>query len=441
MNPAELELLELKTQLHNLIDRYFPIAFPNEDFRPQVSKVPVTAKVFDAHEVHLLVDAALEFWLTSGRFATDFEDRFAKFMDQSFCSLCNSGSSANLLAVSCLTSRTLNNERLQPGDEVLTVAAGFPTTVNPILQNQLVPVFIDTQLGTYNPSAEQILEGVSSRTRAIIIAHTLGNPFRIDQIQEFCEKNGIWVIEDCADAVGSRIGNSLVGTFGDLATVSFYPAHHMTMGEGGAVLTKSRRLKKIVDSFRDWGRDCWCEPGVDNTCGKRFNWKFDGLPEGYDHKYTYTHIGYNLKITDMQAAIGLAQLVKLPMFIEQRKKNWAILHDHLKKYEEKLVLPEPTPGTDPSWFGFALTVRDGQSFNRKDLVDFLEDRKIATRLLFGGNLRRQPAYVDQPIRVVGDLEVSNQIATSTFWIGVHPGLSSSALGYMCETFDDFFESV
>jgi CDP-6-deoxy-D-xylo-4-hexulose-3-dehydrase len=383
-----------------------------------------------------LVDASLDFWLTSGRFAREFELRFARFVGARHATLVNSGSSANLLAVSCLTSPKLGDRRLRPGDEVITLAAGFPTTVNPIVQNRLVPVFLDVTLPTYNVDVRQLDEALSERTRAVIVAHTLGNPFEVDAVLDFVRRHELWLIEDCCDAIGSTYHGRNVGTFGDLATVSFYPAHHLTMGEGGCVLESTPTLKRLVESFRDWGRDCWCEPGEDDTCGKRFDWQLGYLPRGYDHKYTFTHLGYNLKVTDMQAAVGLAQLDKLPSFVERRRANFERLRTGLEAFEEHLLLPEATPGSEPSWFGFPLAVRPEAPFTRDELVRHLNARNVATRLLFGGNLVRQPAYEDVEFRVVGDLSNSDFVMEHVLWIGVYPGLDEEALDYVLDVFAD-----
>jgi CDP-6-deoxy-D-xylo-4-hexulose-3-dehydrase len=355
--------------------------------------------------------------------------------------LVNSGSSANLVALSALTSPQLGERRLRPGDEVITAAAGFPTTVNPIIQNQLIPVFLDIHIPTYNIDTALLEEAIGPRTKAIMIAHTLGNPFNLDAVMDIARKHKLWVIEDTCDAVGAEYHGRKVGTFGHLATVSFYPAHHITMGEGGAVLTNSPILKKLVESFRDWGRDCWCEPGVDNTCGKRFDWQLGDLPHGYDHKYTYSHIGYNLKLTDMQAAVGVAQLKKLPQFIERRRANFAYLYEALKPLEDVLVLPEATPASDPSWFGFPITLRDSAPLDRNALVRQLEARKIGTRLLFCGNLIRQPAYQDVPYRVVGTLNESDRVMNRTFWVGIYPGLDEERLDHIARCVAEAFAAV
>ncbi|GIV69766.1 lipopolysaccharide biosynthesis protein RfbH [Caldilinea sp.] len=423
----------LRTQILALVADYYEAAFAPKPFIPGESPVPVAGRVFDASELQRLVEASLDFWLTTGRFAAQFEREFARFMGVRHAILVNSGSSANLLALSCLTSPKLGDRALHPGDEVITVAAGFPTTVNPILQNRLTPVFVDVAIPTYNIDASQLEAALSERTRAVMIAHTLGNPFDLDAVGDFARRHNLWLIEDCCDAVGATYRGQKVGTFGDLATVSFYPAHHITMGEGGCVLTNRSRLKTLVESFRDWGRDCWCEPGKDNTCGKRFDWRLGELPHGYDHKYIYSHIGYNLKATDMQAAVGVAQLAKLPSFIAARRRNFDLLRQGLSDLQEHLILPEATPFSEPSWFGFPITVAEGAPFTRNELVRFLEQRKIATRLLFGGNLVRQPAYRNQPYRIVGALTNTDRIMNNTFWVGVYPGLNETMLSFIVDS--------
>ena len=424
---------DLRAQILDLVSQYCAATFPARDFIPGSTKIPVSGKVFDAAEMRSLVDSALDFWLTTGRFADQFEREFARWNGLRDCLLVNSGSSANLLAVSALTSPKLGHRRLVPGDEVITVAAGFPTTVNPILQNGLVPVFVDVTLPTYNVDVSQLEAALSGRTRAVMLAHTLGNPFDLAAVTEFTRKHDLWLIEDCCDAVGSTWQGRKVGTFGDLATTSFYPAHHITMGEGGAVLTGQPLLKSIVESFRDWGRDCWCQPGCDNTCGKRFDWQLGGLPYGYDHKYTYSHIGYNLKATDMQAAVGVAQLAKLDGFIEARRRNFDALRQGLRGLEEFFILPEATAGSQPSWFGFPIAVRPNAPFTRNQVTQYLEQRQIATRLLFGGNLVRQPAYRDSAFRVVGPLKNADFVMNQVFWIGLYPGIGPAILNFMLET--------
>jgi CDP-4-dehydro-6-deoxyglucose reductase, E1 len=420
----------LRREIAERVQAYYESAFPPRVFSPGETPVPVSGKVFDACELQHLVDSALDFWLTTGRFANGFETKFAAFVGAKHALLVNSGSSANLLAVSALTSPLLGERRLQAGDEVITVAAGFPTTVNPIIQHYLVPVFVDVSLPTYNIDVDAMEAALSEKTRAVILAHTLGNPFDALRVARFCEKHGLWLIEDCCDAVGSRCAGRMVGTFGDIATFSFYPAHHITMGEGGCLTTDDARLKVILQSLRDWGRDCWCEPGADNTCAKRFKGQFGELPYGYDHKYVYSHIGYNLKVTDMQAAVGLAQLEKLPEFINIRKRNYRLLREGLRSLEPLLILPEPAPHSEPSWFGFPITVTPEAPFTRNDLVAFLEGRRIATRLLFAGNVTKQPAFEGVRYRVSGSLDQTDRIMNSTFWVGVYPGLSKEMLDYV-----------
>lgn len=428
---------QLRFEILELVKAYYREAFPEQAFVPGESPVPVSGRVFDADEIIHLVEASLDCWLTTGRFAAQFEREFAQLFGLRHAILCNSGSSANLLAVSALTSPKLGERRLKPGDEVITVAAGFPTTVNAIIHNGLVPVFLDIELGTYNVDVSHFEEAIGPRTRAIMLAHTLGNPFDLDTVQDVVKRHNLWLIEDNCDALGSTYKDKLTGTFGDLATVSFYPAHHITMGEGGCVLTNDPLLKTLVESFRDWGRDCWCDPGRDNTCGKRLECQLGGLPYGYDHKYTYSHIGYNLKATDMQAAVGVAQLKKLPALMKKRQENFQCLYDGLKTLEEFLILPQTTPNSCPSWFGVPITVREDAAFTRYELVRHLEDRKIATRQLFGGNLTRQPAYQGVPYRVVGDLHNSDQVMNHTFWIGVYPGLTKEMTEYVIAQFHQF----
>ena len=425
---------ELRAQVLGLVREYHQAAFAPKDFIPGESPVEYAGRVFDAEELVHLVDASLDFWLTTGRFAARFEREFAVFFGRRCATLVNSGSSANLVALSSLTSSKLGARALQPGDEVITVATGFPTTVNPIVQNGLVPVFLDVTVPTYNIDVSQLEEARSERTRAVMVAHTLGNPFDLAAVTAFVKKYNLWLVEDCCDAVGSLYDGRQVGTFGDFATVSFYPAHHMTMGEGGCVLTERPMLRTIAESFRDWGRDCWCEPGKDNTCGKRFDWQLGELPCGYDHKYTYSHIGYNLKLTDMQAAVGVAQLQKLPGFIEARRNNFRLLREGLSDLEHLFILPEATLNSDPSWFGFPIAVRPEAGLTRDQVTKHLENHRIATRLLFGGNLVRQPAYRDIPRRVVGDLANSDFVMNQGFWIGVYPGLTRQKVDYILSVF-------
>jgi CDP-6-deoxy-D-xylo-4-hexulose-3-dehydrase len=427
---------QLRQKICALIPEYFQAEFPSRPFVPGQTPVPVSGRVFDAEDIESLVNASLDFWLTTGRFADQFEREFARFIGVRTATLVNSGSSANLVALSTLTSPRLGDRRLVPGDEVITVAAGFPTTVNPILQCGLVPVFVDVSLPTYNVDVTQLEAALSPRTRAIVLAHTLGNPFDLALVKNFADQNGLWLIEDCCDAVGSTYNGQKTGSFGDLATTSFYPAHHITMGEGGCILTEKPLLKTLAESFRDWGRDCWCAPGKENTCGKRFDWQLGDLPHGYDHKYIYSHVGYNLKATDMQAAVGVSQLKKLPRFVEVRKKNFAYLIDGLKDLKEFFILPEATGNSDPSWFGFPLLVRGTAPFSRNALIEFLTARKIGTRQLFGGNLVRQPAYAGLNYRVIGDLSNSDQVMNHAFWIGVYPGLTQQMLDYVLETMNE-----
>ena len=402
-------------------------------FIPGVSSIPVTGKVFGAEEIEAAIEASMDFWLTSGPYTEKFESRFAKVVGMRHAFMVNSGSSANLLALTALTSSKIGDRALKPGDEVITVAAGFPTTVTPILQNNLIPVYVDIDLGTYVANEAALEAAIGPKTRAIMMAHTLGNPFNLDLIQRLAEKHNLWLIEDSCDALGGTYYGKNLGTFGDLSTFSFYPAHHITTGEGGAVLVKKAAHKTIVESFRDWGRDCWCAPGCDNTCLKRYEWTLGELPAGYDHKYTYSHLGYNLKSGDIQAAIGLAQLDRLESFIELRRRNWSYLKSGLKGLEEFLLLPEAAENSDPSWFGFALTVKSGSPKTRNQIVQGLNDAKIATRLLFGGNLLRQPAFMGTPRRVVGELTNTDIVMNDAFWIGVWPGLTIPMLDYTIST--------
>jgi len=422
----------MRSEFLDLIGAEFRERHSEKEFVPGVTNVPVTGKVFGQEEVAAAIEASLEFWLTSGPYTEKFESRFAKTVGMRHAFMVNSGSSANLLALSALTSPKLGERALKPGDEVITVAAGFPTTVTPILQNGLVPVYVDVDLGTYVANEEALEAAVSPKTRAIMMAHTLGNPFNLDLVQRLAEKHNLWVIEDSCDALGGTYKGQNLGTFGDLSTFSFYPAHHITTGEGGAVLIKKVAHKTIVESFRDWGRDCWCPPGCDNTCLKRYEWTLGELPEGYDHKYTYSHLGYNLKSGDIQAAIGLAQLDRLDSFVELRRRNWKYLRNALQGLEEFLILPEIAPNSDPSWFGFALTVKSNGPKTRNQIVQELNDAKIATRLLFGGNLLRQPAFMGTPRRIIGDLTNTDIVMNDTFWIGVWPGLTIPMLDYMVE---------
>jgi CDP-6-deoxy-D-xylo-4-hexulose-3-dehydrase len=428
---------QLRAEILRLTSEYHAEVFGSRTFTPGASVVPVSGKVIDAADLSAVVDASLDGWFTTGRWAREFERQLARFVGVRSASLVNSGSSANLVALSALTSPKLGARALKPGDEVITVAAGFPTTVNPIFQNRLVPVFVDVTLPTYEIDVAVLEAARSEKTRAVMIAHTLGNVFDLDAVSAFCRKHKLWLIEDCCDALGSTWRGQKVGSFGDIATVSFYPAHHITTGEGGAVLTDKPLLQVLVDSFRDWGRDCWCEPGMDNTCGKRFDWQLGSLPCGYDHKYTYSHVGYNLKATDMQAALGLSQMAKLPEFIARRKENFNYLRDALRAHEDVLILPEATEHADPSWFGFPIAVRADAPFTRDQLTRALEANKIATRLLFAGNLTRQPAYEGLDFRVMGDLKNTDFVMKNVFWIGVYPGLTREMLDYTVASLSHF----
>jgi len=422
---------QIRAEILEKTRAYFAAAYEPRTFVPGTDAVPVSGRVFDERELAMLVDSALDFWLTTGRFAERFEREFARWFGIRECVLVNSGSSANLCAIMALTSPELGERRLRPGDEIITAAAGFPTTVNPIVQAGAVPVFVDSELETYNVRIDALEAALSPKTRAVIIAHTLGNPYDPRAVADFCRKHDLWLIEDTCDAVGATWDGQQVGTFGDLATVSFYPAHHLTMGEGGAVMMRSPKLRKIVESFRDWGRDCWCAPGKDNTCGKRFDWQLGSLPHGYDHKYTYSHIGYNLKLTDMQAAVGVAQLEKLDGFIEARRRNAERLTAHLREIPW-LALPREAPGGSSSWFGYPIRVLPGAPIDRNRLVQELNERKIGTRLVFAGNLTRQPAYAEVAYRVSGSLENADIIMNDVFWVGTFPGLGEAEIDYIAE---------
>ena len=428
---------DLKKEIFDLVTKYYREKHKTKSFIPGETYIPYAGRVYDEKEMISLVDSALDFWLTAGRFAKQFEEEFAKFLGVKHSILTNSGSSANLLAISALNSPKLGKRRLKPGDEVITTACAFPTTVNPIIQNKLIPVFIDVDVGTYNIQTGKIEGAISKKTKAIFLAHTLGNPFNLNKVLEICKKYDLWLIEDNCDALGSKYNEKYTGTFGHIATFSFYPAHHITMGEGGALVTNDSELKRLIVSFRDWGRDCWCEPGCDNTCGKRFGWQLGSLPFGYDHKYIYSHIGYNLKITDMQAAIGVEQLKKLPFFIKARKNNFKFLYEGLKQYEKYFILPEVESKSDPSWFGFPLTVRKDAGFTRDEIVKYLENNKIATRMLFAGNIIRHPSFENVKYRIYENLVNTDFIMNSTFWIGVYPGLYEKHLRYILEKFNTF----
>lgn len=430
-------LQDLRSEIAKLVVEYADLRFSDKAFTAGSTAIPPSGKVIGAKELQYMVDACLDGWLTTGRFNDAFEARLAAFLGVKYVSTVNSGSSANLLAFSALTSPRLGERTIKPGDEIIGVAAGFPTTVNPILQFGAVPVFVDVDIPTYNIDPDKVEAAISDKTKGIMLAHTLGNPYNLDVITGICKKYKLWLIEDCCDALGATYQGRLVGTFGDIGTLSFYPAHHITMGEGGAVFTNNPELKLIMDSFRDWGRDCYCAPGKDNTCGKRFCWKLGDLPRGYDHKYIYSHLGYNLKITDMQAACALAQMDRAEEFIAARRRNFDFLKERLKTCDEFLVLPEATPNSDPSWFGFPITLKSGVNFDRVDLLTYLDQQKIGTRLLFGGNLIRQPYMAGRTYRVVGNLENTERIMNSTFWIGVYPALDEERLEYVAQQIEQF----
>jgi CDP-6-deoxy-D-xylo-4-hexulose-3-dehydrase len=433
------DILELRSKILSLVNDYSNINFKEKEFIPGVSDVPVSGKVIGASELKNMVEASLDGWLTTGRFNEQFEKKLAIFLGVKCLLTVNSGSSANLIAFSTLTSPKLKDRAIKKGDEVISVAAAFPTTVNPIIQFGAVPVFVDVKIPTYNIDENLVEAAITKKTKAVMLAHTLGNPFNVKKIKEICDKYNLWLIEDSCDALGSKFNNQNVGTFGDLATLSFYPAHHITMGEGGAVFTNSKKLERIAESFRDWGRDCYCEPGKDNTCNKRFGWKLGDLPFGYDHKYTYSHSGYNMKITDMQAACGLAQSDRLEGFIKKRKENFNYLYKNLKELEEFLILPEPEKNSEPSWFGFPLSLRKNNKFNRNDLIKYLNDNKVQTRLLFSGNLAKQPYMKDINFKIHGKLVNTDFIMENTFWIGVYPGLSEKHLSYSFDKIKYYFK--
>lgn len=434
------EKYKIKKKILELVDQYYNEVHKKAEY-VYGDPIPVSGKVYDAEDLQNLVESSLEFWLTSGHYAIQFEKDFAKYFGLRKALLTNSGSSANLLALSALTSPKLKERQVLPGDEVITVAAGFPTTINPIIQNNLTPVFIDVQYPSLEINIELLKKAISERTKVIMIAHALGNPFDAEEVAKIAKENNIWFIEDNCDSLGSRINGKLTGTFSDISTVSFYPAHHITMGEGGCVLTDSPKLAKIIESFRDWGRDCWCPPGEDNTCGKRFNWKLGQLPKGYDHKYTYSHIGYNLKVTDMQAAIGCSQLKKLDLFIEKRKNNFLLLNEKLKKFRDYLLLPKQNEKTDPSWFGFPIAVKENNLFTRDTLVQYLNSKKIGTRLLFAGNILKQPAYEKINYKLIGDLKNSDLVMKNIFWVGTYPGINESSIEYIFDCFEEFFRKI
>ena len=428
---------QIRQQIAQLVDEYSAIKYTPKAFEPGSTVIPPSGKVLDGDELKAMVEASLDGWLTTGRFNEAFEKKLANYLGVRFLLTTNSGSSANLLAFSALTSDKLGDRAIKPGDEVIGVAAGFPTTVNPILQFGAVPVFVDIEMATHNIDVSKIEAAISPKTKAVMLAHSLGNPFNIKAVMDVCKKHNLWLIEDNCDALGSRYNGQLTGTFGDIGTLSFYPAHHITMGEGGAVFTNNAKLKMIIESFRDWGRDCYCPGGKDNTCGKRFCWQLGDLPEGYDHKYTYSHLGYNLKITDMQAACGLAQLDKLDGFVQARKDNFKYLHDRLQSCAEFLILPEATENSDPSWFGFLITIKPEANIRRVDLLEYLDQNKIGTRLLFAGNLTRQPYMKGKNYRVSGELTNTDVVMNDSFWIGVYPGLTTEMLDFTVEKIESY----
>jgi CDP-6-deoxy-D-xylo-4-hexulose-3-dehydrase len=437
----EADLTKLRERILSEVENFGSLIYGNEStFRPGVDSIPVSGKVLEPSDLVALVDSSLDGWLTAGRFTEEFERALSNYVGTRSALFVNSGSSANLVALSALTSSKLGKDALQPGDEVLTVAMGFPTTVNPIIQNNLKPVVVDVELETYDAISERLVEAVGPKTRAIMMAHTLGNPFNLDVVQQLCKEHDLWLIEDSCDALGSTYRGKKTGSFGDTATVSFYPAHHITTGEGGAVFVKSPLVKKQVESFRDWGRDCYCATGCDNTCKKRFEWQLGDLPKGYDHKYIYSHIGYNLKATDMQAALGLSQLAKLDHFIKRRKENFNYLFNSLKDVEG-LILPKASENSDPSWFGFPITLDPQHPVDREQLLRYLDERKIGTRLMFAGNILRQPAYKNIDFRVVGDLKNSDIVMKRTFWLGVYPGLTNTMLDYVISSVTDFMSQA
>ncbi len=428
---------EIRQKIAALVEEFAQLKYTAQIFKPGETVIPPSGKVLDAAELKSMVEASLDGWLTTGRFNDAFEKKLRDFLGVKFLITTNSGSSANLLAFSALTSPKLKERAIKTGDEVISVAAGFPTTVNPILQFGAVPVFVDVDIATHNIDVTKIEAAISPKTKAIMLAHSLGNPFNLKVILEICKKRNLWLVEDNCDSLGSRYNGQLTGTFGDIGTLSFYPAHHITMGEGGAVFTNNAELKMIIESFRDWGRDCYCQPGKDNTCGKRFCWKLGDLPEGYDHKYTYAHAGYNLKITDMQAACGLAQMDKLEGFIQARKDNFKYLYERLQSCQDFLILPEATPNSDPSWFGFLMTIKSEANIRRVDLLSYLDQEKIGTRLLFAGNLTRQPYMQGRNYRVSGALTHTDKVMNDSFWVGVYPGLSEEMLDFTATKIESF----
>ena len=431
---------KIRKQILELVKEYSALEFAPKQFIPGQTAVPPSGKLIDSKELENMVEASLDGWLTTGRFNDLFEKKLAEFIGVKHLITVNSGSSANLVAFSTLTSEKLGDRAIKKGDEVIGVAAGFPTTVNPIIQNGLVPVFVDVELGTYDAIGEQLIKAIGPKTKAIMMAHTLGNPFNLDLVQELCKQHGLWLIEDSCDALGSTYRGQRTGSFGDTATVSFYPAHHITTGEGGAVFSKSPLVQKQVESFRDWGRDCYCETGHDNTCKKRFEWQLGDLPKGYDHKYIYSHIGYNLKATDMQAALGVSQLEKLDYFVQRRKDNFNYLYS-LFENNPNIILPKATENSDPSWFGFPITLKPDSQINREDLLRHLDEKKIGTRLMFAGNILKQPAYMNINHRVIGDLQNTNVVMRNTFWVGVYPGLNNKKLEFIAHNINNFLNEA
>lgn len=428
----------LRDEIAKLVAKYTDLVYASKEFVAGETMIPPSGKVLGNEEIQNMVDASLDGWLTTGRFNAKFEKKLASFLGVKYCLSVNSGSSANLVAFSTLTSPKLGERAIKKGDEVIGVAAGFPTTVNPIIQFGAIPVFVDVDLQTHNIDADLIEAAITSRTKAIMIAHTLGNPFNLNKVKELCDKYNLWLVEDCCDALGATYNDKLVGTFGDISTLSFYPAHHITMGEGGAVFTNNTELKLIAESFRDWGRDCYCAPGCDNTCGSRFEQQHGDLPYGYDHKYVYSHLGYNLKITDMQAACGLAQIDKANSFIEKRRNNFNYLKNRLQTLSDFIYLPEATPNSNPSWFGFPITLKNDSGVNRVDLTKFLDQNKIGSRLLFAGNLTKQPYFKDIEYRVVGELTNTDITMNNTFWIGIYPALGNEHFEYVADKLEEFF---
>ncbi|MEL7968838.1 lipopolysaccharide biosynthesis protein RfbH [Vreelandella neptunia] len=428
----------LRQEISRLVEQYANQAHVPQQFIPGESVIPPSGKVIGAREIQLMVEASLDGWLTTGRFNAEFEKKLAAFLGVEYAMSVNSGSSANLVAFSTLTSGKLGERAIRKGDEVIGVAAGFPTTVNPIVQFGAVPVFVDVEMSTHNINADLIEAAITTKTKAVMLAHTLGNPFNLSKVKALCEKHNLWLIEDCCDALGATYDGKPVGTFGDIATLSFYPAHHITMGEGGAVFTNNPQLKAIAESFRDWGRDCYCATGCDNTCGNRFGQQFGSLPHGYDHKYVYTHLGYNLKITDMQAACGLAQLERAQEFIDTRKHNFAILKERLASLSDVIEIAEATPNSDPSWFGFPITIKDEAGIKRVDLLKFLDQNKIGSRLLFAGNLTRQPYFRDIEHKVIGELKNTDRTMNQTFWLGIYPGLNEDHFDFIGDKLEEFF---